>query len=87
MRIRPDLLDCAAFLCRPELTNLGTITNQPYASAFIVHTPDDSEPTLRWAYAITARHCIEEIPSQQIVLRVNRVDVFASWFILRRFRD
>jgi hypothetical protein len=64
VRIDGFFLDCTVFLCRQTKT-----LRDPFATAFFVDWTDAKG--LGWRYVVTARHCIEDVPSQEIFVRVN----------------
>jgi len=67
----PQFLRCVAFLCEAELGANGAVENIPTGTAFFVRWPDEINPSQKWSYIVTARHCIEEPASQDLFLRVN----------------
>jgi hypothetical protein len=76
LKIPSDFLKTVAFLCRRRVIK-GEAIIEPFATAFFVLVPDrlDSGPNWTkekaWPYVVTARHCIEEIPTENIYVRVN----------------
>src|SRR5271154_4930326 len=64
VRIDGFFLDCTVFLCRQTKT-----LRDPFATAFFVDWTDPNG--LGWRYVVTARHCIEDVPAQEIFVRVN----------------
>ena len=61
-------LDCVAFLCAKS----GS-TYKPFATAFLIAL--NEEPRANgigpWFYLVTARHCVEDITSKEIFIRLN----------------
>ncbi len=64
MRIDEFFLECAVFLCRQTKT-----LRDPFATAFFVDWTDANG--FGWRYVVTARHCIEDVPTHEIFVRVN----------------
>lgn len=67
----PQFLRCVAFICEPELGSNGLVENVPKGTTFFVRWPDEANPSQKWSYVVTARHCIEEPASHELFLRVN----------------
>ncbi len=67
MRIPPYFLDTVGFLCEEHKSKGRNIAG---GTAFFVSVKDETLPSREWTYVVTARHCIEDQPHQDIFLRV-----------------
>ncbi len=78
MDIQRQHLKSVVFLCIEQTDDDGKAYNQPVSTGFVVNFPDPLH-NCSWNYLVTARHCIEEVPGSQIVVRVNTTDVYRDF--------
>ena len=68
MHIRAEYMKSVAFLCIEDENGF----RQPKATTFRISLQDSVVPTLQWPYFVTARHCIENAPTNEIWVRINK---------------
>ena len=68
MHVRSECMRSVAFLCLEDRDG----TRKPVATAFRVVLQDSEMPSMCWPYFVTARHCIEDIPTNEIWVRINK---------------
>lgn len=68
MRLPPEFLEAVAFLCTegPE--------KRPGGTAFFVSLRDDITRNIEWMYLVSARHNLEEMPGQDVFVRLSTAD-------------
>jgi|GEM_PF-1216592 len=69
MNIERQHLQSVVYLCR-KITRHGVKQSDPYCTGFIVNLPDPINGC-SWDYLVTARHCIDEVPASEIIVRAN----------------
>src|SRR5271154_4095206 len=67
LRLPPEFLESVVFLCAGR-------EKKPGGTAFFASVPDEINPKVEWVYLVTARHNLEEIPGQDIFVRLSTLD-------------
>jgi len=68
MHIRSEYMRSVAFLCIEDKAGI----RKPVATAFRVSLQDSEVLSIHWPYFVTARHCIENVPTNEIWVRINK---------------
>jgi hypothetical protein len=68
MHVRSEYMRSVAFLCVEGRYGI----RKPVATAFRVSLQDSEVPSIHWPYFVTARHCIENVPTDEIWVRINK---------------
>jgi hypothetical protein len=67
MHVRAEYMRSVVFLCVENRAGI----RRPIATAFRISLQDSEIPSMHWPYFVTARHCVENVPTNEIWVRIN----------------